>query len=436
MQITDQSNAPAMEPQMRRRLVAAAATLATLAIVFAGWIFGASLSSAVIASGLVVVDSSAKKVQHLTGGIVARINVKNGDRVAAGDIVLSLDDTQARANLGLVTSQLVQLVGRKARLVAERDGVFEVRFPSGFASSDPEAPAVMIGELQLLQTRRTQRVAQQDQLRQRIDQLGKEMEGLGAQQTAKDKEIDLLRDELLRMRILSRQQLIPTSRIVTAERELAKLEGERGQLIAQIARAGAQVSETELQITSVDLTTQSEASKELREIEARINELAERRISAEDQLRRIEIRAPQSGTVHELAVHTVGGIVNAGETIMMVVPTGDALAIEVRIAPGDIDQVSIGQRAVLRFPGLSRETTPEIAAEVSRVAADLTRDTQAGAFFLARLTAAAGEQAKLNKVRLLPGMPVEGYIEGSQRTTWSYLVKPITDQIRRAMRED
>ncbi len=426
-----------LEPALLRRLIATIVAIAALVVGMGGWVATASLSSAVIASGLVVVDSNAKKVQHPTGGIVASILVKNGDKITAGDVLLRLDETQARANLGLVTTQLVQLIGRKTRLSAERDGVSGLRFPNNFAASDPEAPTVMADEAQLFQSRRTQRTGQQDQLRLRIEQQGKEIEGLTAQRMAKEKEIKLLEDELGRLRDLYAKQLVPLARIVSSERDLAKLEGERGQLIAQIARVGGQTTETGLQITGIDQSAQSEAGRELRDTEARINELIERRMAAEDQMRRIELKAPQSGTVHELAVHTIGGVINAGEVLMLVVPSEDALAIEVRISPNDIDQVSIGRRAMLRFPSLSRETTPEIIGEVSRVAADLTREPQSGAvYFLARIRATGTEAEKLKSIKLVPGMPAEGYIEGSDRTTWSYLVKPVTDQIRRAFREE
>ena len=425
------------ERALQNRLMAAVGAIGAMLIVTAGWVAQASLSSAVIGSGLVVVDTSAKKVQHPTGGIVASIRVKNGDRVSAGDIVLTLDDTQARANLGLVTSQLVQLVGRKSRLRAEQDGVPEIRFPVNFLHSDIEAPAVMAAELQLFQTRRIQRVGQQDQLRQRIGQYNKEIEGLGAQLAAKEKEIKLLEDDLSRMRDMFKRQLVPSTRVLQAERDMARLEGERGQLIAQIARSGGQISEAELQIVGIDQGVQSDAGKELRDVEAKINELLERKLSAEDQLKRVEVRAPQSGIVHELTVFTVGGVINAGETVMMIVPTEELLALEVKVSPNDIDQVSLGRRATLRFPSLSRGETPEIIGEVTRVAADLTREQQSGAaYFLVRMTAKGTEEEKLRAIKLVPGMPVEAHIEGGQRTALSYLVKPVSDQIRRAFREE
>jgi HlyD family secretion protein len=206
---------------------------------------------------------------------------------------------------------------------------------------------------------------------------------------------------------------------VLMERDETRIGGEHGALIAQIARAGTQIGETELQILNVDQTRQSEAQRELREIEARIAELAERRIAAEDQLRRIELRAPIAGVVHELGVHTVGGVISAGEPVMLIVPSTELLTIEVRIAPADIEA---GQKSVLRFPAFNQRTTPEFAGTVTRVAADLTREAQTGqTFYLARVKVDEQALAALGGLKLVPGMPVEAFIETGERTacrTW------------------
>ncbi|HET7156450.1 MAG TPA: HlyD family type I secretion periplasmic adaptor subunit, partial [Hyphomicrobiaceae bacterium] len=219
----------------------------------------------------------------------------------------------------------------------------------------------------------------------------------------------------------------------TAQRDLTRLKGEWGAIVAQIARAHGQISETELQILNLDQTMQTEASKELREMEARMAELAERRVAAEDQLKRVVLRAPQIGIVHDLAVHTVGGVVGAGETAMLIVPNMDELSVEVRIATSDIDQVYVGQEATLRFPAFNQRTTPEIKGTVTRVGADLTRETQTNsAFYIARIRP---EESQRQALKLVPGMPVEAFISASDRTAISYLVKPLSDQLTRALRE-
>jgi HlyD family secretion protein len=397
------------------------------------WAATTQIGGAVIASGTVVVDSNIKKVQHPTGGIVAAISVKNGDAVKAGDMVLTLDHTQARANLGIVTSQLVQLTGRKARLEAERDLAEAIRFSAGFLASGEEAKAIAEGEKRLFKFRRTFKQGQTAQLTERIGQIKEEIKGLTAQREAKKSEVDLMVEELDRLEVLRKKELMATNRILAAQRDLTRLKGEWGALVAQIARAQGQVSEVQLQIIALDQTMQTEATKELRELEARVAELDERKVAAEDQLKRVVLTAPQDGIVHELAVHTVGGVIGPGETVMTIVPSQDELSIEVRIATSDIDQVRVGQTAILRFPAFNQRTTPEVSGTVTRVGADLTRDNQTNTvFYVVRIRP---DEAQLEGRKLLPGMPVEAFIATGDRTALSYLVKPITDQVVRAFRE-
>jgi HlyD family secretion protein len=276
-----------------------------------------------------------------------------------------------------------------------------------------------------------------NQLRERVGQFRQEIIGLTAQRDAKKIEIELMKDELEKLVELRRKELIPQPRVLAAQRDLTKLQGEWGSLEAQIARSLGSISEITLQIIAVDQTVQTDANKEIREIEARLAELAERRTAAEDQLARIDIRAPQTGTVHELSVHTVGGVIAPGEQIMLIVPTQDSLAIEVRVSPIDIDQIGIGQKAVLRFTAFNQRTTPEFSAEVSRIGADITKEQQTNAFYyLVRLKISDTDTERLRKIKLVPGMPVEAFIETSHRTMASYLLKPLTDQVARAFKED
>lgn len=427
----------ALEPALARRLTVGLGLIALMGASVAGWAANSQLSGAVIAPGVIVIDTSVKKVQHQTGGIVGAIMVKTGDTVKAGDVVLRLDDTQARANLGIITSQIVQLTGRKARLIAERDNASTITFPATFAASDPEAPTVAEGETKLFNKRRAALEGQKSQLKERVGQLDREIEGLTAQTAAKDEELKLMKDEMARVVTMRKKELVPVQRLLSTQRDHTRLEGERGVLTAQIAKARGSISETELQIFGLDQSTQSEANKELREIEARIAELAERRTAADDQLKRIELRAPQSGIIHELAVHTIGGVIAPGETIMSIVPKDEDFAIEVKISPIDIDQVAIGHPATLRFSAFNQTTTPELKGYVSQRAEELTKEPQTGnTYYTARLRIADGEREKAQKMKLVSGMPVEGFIETSQRTALSYLMKPFTDQINRAFREE
>ena len=224
-------------------------------------------------------------------------------------------------------------------------------------------------------------------------------------------------------------------RVTALERDAARLEGERGQLIATTAQAKGKISEIELQILQIDQDLRSEVAKDLREVQGKIAELVERKVAAEDQLKRIDIRAPQNGMVHQSTVHTVGGVITPGEAIMLIVPEADALTVEAKLAPQDIDQVRVGQTAALRFSAFSQRTTPELAGVVSRVSADLTTDQRTGAaYYVVRITLSESELARLEGLRLVPGMPVEAFIRTGERTVLSYVLKPFTDQITRSFR--
>lgn len=427
---------PPVSDGVRTYMMAGLAAGVVLLGGFGGWAATSELSGAVIAGGTVVVESNVKKVQHAGGGIVGNIRTRNGASVAAGDILMSLDDTQTRANLGIVVSQIVELTGRKARLLAERDDAAEIEFPLGFATLGPETDRVAAGERRLFEGRRKTSAGQKAQHAERIAQLGHEIGGLSSQRGAKARELALVREELARVRQMHDRNLLPVTRLLAMQREEARIDGEHGALGAQIARASGQIGEIELQVIAVDETIQTEAQKELREIEARIAELAERRVAAEDQLKRIDLRAPISGIVHELNVHTVGGVIAPGETAMLIVPDDDQLVIEVRASPTDIDQIRAGQTTMLRFSAFNQRTTPEVPGKVSRVAADLMRDAQSGlTYYLVRIKPDEATLAKFVGLKLLPGMPVEAYIETGQRTALSYLMKPLTDQFARAFKE-
>jgi HlyD family secretion protein len=422
-----------LEPALARRLLLGIMLVVLMVGSVGGWAATTSIGGAVIASGFVVVESNIKKVQHPTGGIVAEIAVKNGNTVNAGDIVISLDDTQARANLGIVVSQLVQLRGRKARLEAERDQADQVKFPIDFVISGEDAPAIMEGEKRLFEVRQSVKNGQIAQFHERIGQLTQEIKGTTAQRDAKAEEVELMREELERLEGMRKKDLVPTTRTLQAQRDLTRLRGEWGAHIAQIARSHGQISETELQIIGVTQNMQTDASKELREIEARIAELLERKVAAEDQLKRIYLRAPQTGYVHDLTVHTVGGVIGPGESVMSIVPTHDTLGVEARIGTADIDQVMVGQQAVLRFPALNQRTTPEIRGTVTRVGADLTKDPQGNAvYFTLRISVSDSDREAF---KIVPGMPAEAFISTHERTALSYLMKPLSDQVTRAFRE-
>ncbi|MGZ3408730.1 MAG: HlyD family type I secretion periplasmic adaptor subunit [Xanthobacteraceae bacterium] len=423
---------------INRHVVAGVLIVVFLGCGVGGWAATSEITGAVIATGQIVVDSNVKKVQHPSGGIVGELKVRDGDRVKAGDIVVRLDDTVTKANLAIVTKGLNELSARKARLEAERDGKPGVTFSKELLAqgNDSDVALAMDSEAKLFSARRDGRESQRAQLRNQITELGQQIQGFEAQQEAKQKEIKLISRELEGVLDLYKKNLVPLSRVTQLEREAARLEGERGQFIASIAQSKVKVSDTELQIIQIDQDLASDVGKELREIDGKIGEYVERKITAEDQLKRVDIRAPQDGTIFQSAVHTVGGVITAGEPIMMVVPEADNLAVEAKTNPAEIDQLQIGQRALMRFTNFNQRSTPEIYGVVSRISADISTDQRSGAsYYTIRISMPPDEVAKLGDVKLVPGMPVETFIQTGDRTVISYLAKPFTDQLKRAFRE-
>lgn len=402
-----------------------------------GWAATADLSGAIIASGSIVVDKHSKKVQHKDGGIVASIHVRAGDKVEAGQTLIRLDDTQTKAELGILRAQLVELTGRKARLVAERDALDEVRFPDAIDAMGAEAANVRAGESRLFDENRKSRQRQKEQLAARIAQIGDEIDGLSRQRDAKKTEHDVISKELHEVKSLQERSLTPITRVYQMQRESIRLTGEHGALIANIARARGQISELEMQILTLDQTVRSEAQKELRAIEARVAELTERHLAALDRLNRVELKAPQSGVVHELNVHTVGGVVSPAEAVMLIVPEGEPLTVEARFSPADRDQLQPGQITRMRFTAFNQRTTPEVTGAVETVAADVTTDPKNGlSYYSGRITLDGEAREKLGGLRLVPGMPVEVFVATGERTALTYLTKPFTDQFARAFKED
>jgi HlyD family secretion protein len=424
---------------IRLHLAAGLALVGLLAGGVGGWAATTHLAGAVVASGHFVVDSYPKKVQHAKGGIVGEIRVQEGEMVKAGEIVLRLDATQTRANLAIVTKRLNELHARLARLEAERDDRAAIDFPPDLSmdSTDPDIISAVRSETRLFEFRREARNARKAQLAERIAQYEHEIEGLKAQETAYTGGLTVLRTEIASQESLHDKGVVSVQRLNSLKTQAATYDGERGEKIAYQAQTQGKITETRLQILSIDQDMKTEVGRELREIQGQIGEFVERKVAAEDELKRIDILAPQTGIVHQLAVHTVGGVVNPAETIMLVIPEGDDLALEVRIAPRDIDQIQPGQRAVLRLSAFNQRTTPELSGRVSRIAADLTVEERTGlSFYVVRIAVPHEEMQKLGGLTLLPGMPAEAMIQTGERTALSYLVKPLADQLNRAFREE
>ncbi|QWG21857.1 HlyD family type I secretion periplasmic adaptor subunit [Bradyrhizobium sediminis] len=423
---------------LRNHLIGGTVIALVLTIGIGGWAATTELSGAITASGSVVVDSNVKKVQHLTGGIVGELLVREGDRVRTGDMLVRLDETVLRAGLAIYTKGLDEMRARKARLVSERDGAEHIVIPPELLDTplSAEFASALDSERKLFELRRTARQGQKSQLRQRIAQLDDEVRGYAALQHAKAEEIELIQRELTGVRILWQKNLIQINRLTLLEREAARLKGELAQSMASSAQVRGKISEIELQIIQIDQELSSEVAKELREIDGKIGEFIERKVTAEDQLKRVAIRAPQNGVVHQLNVHTVGGVVSPADPVMLIVPEADLLTVEAKISPQDIDQLYLGQPANLRFSAFNQRTTPEIQGAISRISADVTSDQRTGQnFYTARISITPEELARLGNVRLLPGMPAEIFARTYDRNVLSYFTKPLSDQIVRAFRE-
>jgi HlyD family secretion protein len=437
-QIGRASSGTGAEASIRRHIVAGSLLVGVLALGLGGWASTAEISGALIAQGSIVVDSNIKKVQHPTGGVVGEVRVHDGDRVKAGDILVRLDETVTQANLAIVTKGLNELYARKARLAAERDGADAMAVPRELAGTidSPDVKEAMDSERKLFQLRRTARLGQKDQLQQRIAQLQEQITGLIAQRDAKDKELGFIDQELSGVRDLWQRNLVQLNRLTSLERDEAKVQGERGQLIAASAEAKGRIAEIQLQILEVDQQFTSDVAKELREIDSKIGEAVERKVTAEDQLRRTDIRAPQDGLVFQSTANTVGGVITAGDQIMQIVPEADKLSVEVKVEPKDIDLIAFGQPVLLRFSAFNQRTTPELNGTIQRIAADTSNDQRTGqAYYVVRIDIDDGEIARLGAVKLTPGMPVEAFIQTGSRTLVAYLIKPLHDQLMRSFRE-
>ncbi len=424
---------------LRCNLIAGTVGIAVLFGGVGGWAATTELSGAVIASGIFVVDGNVKKVQHPAGGIVAELFVKEGQSVSAGETIMRLDGTVMRANLAAASKRLDYLHARQSRLEAERDGSPQVALPRILIKrlSASEAEATMISERRLFDDRRVSREGQKARLKEQVQQLHEQIGGLDVQQQAKGGEIGFVEKELEGLRRLYGIGGITMSQVNALERNAARLRGERGQLIASLAATKGRISEIELQLLQVDQTMRAEVAAELRDVENEKAKLVEQEVTAIDQLKHIEIKAPIGGVVHQLAIHTVGGVITSAETLMQIVPQERTLTVEARIAPQDIDQLAIGQEATLRLTAFNRNTTPELRGAVIRVSADLETDQQTGAsFYKAGIAVPDAELSRLSGFTLVPGMPVETFVRTGERTVVSYFAKPLRDHANRVFREE
>jgi HlyD family secretion protein len=410
-------------------------------VLIGGWAGFVPLSAAVTVPGNLVVQSNVKAIQHPTGGVVAEIAVNNGMRVEAGQLLVRLDATQARSSLQVLSKQLDDYHAKIARLVAERDGLADPEFPSDMMarSAEPGVKAILASELSVFAARVNARKSQKDLLESRVEQLGEEIGGLDSQLKSKASQIDLIAGELKGVQDLYDKRLVPLTRLTTLQRESARIDGERGQMTSSIAETKAKIGEAQLQIVKIEQDFRTDVVKELNDAQGKEAELAEHAVQAKDLLDRIELRAPTAGVVNQLTLHTIGGVVRAGDTIMEIVPDSDDLQIEAHVQPKDIDDVKMGQTALVAFSALNARTTPKVNGVVSYVSADASKDkdqiSATGPVFTVRVTIPEEERRRLGDAQLVAGMPAELFMKTGSHTMLSYLFKPINEQLSHAFIE-
>ena len=406
--------------------------------VVGSWSVLTELNGAVIAPATIMVESYSKKVQHKEGGIVGEIRVKDGDRVENGQALVFLDNTETKSELAIIDGLLDEALAKRARLEAQRDRSSVITFPDEILAraSEPALAAIMAGQTKLFDARLQAIVGKKEQLNQQIGQLTEQIGGLDSQKSAKEKQLSLISAELTDLKDLQSKGLVPVSRVLAMDRETARLDGERGELVASKASAEARIAEVRLQILQIDEEDLSQTLTDLREIEGKVAELKERKLAVASRLERMVIKAPITGDVYQLAVHTIGGVIGPGESIMLIVPEADDLILQAQVMPQDIDKVRPGQIAHIRFPSFNARLTPEVEAEVTQISADTSRTDQNSApFYSVRLMISAKELAKLGTNKLKPGMPAEAFIQTEAQTPLTYFLKPLTDQFAHALRE-
>ncbi|MFT6774177.1 MAG: HlyD family secretion protein, partial [Paracoccaceae bacterium] len=414
-------------------------TLIILVFGFGLWSTMADISSAVVAPGKVEVATKQQVVEHPDGGVVGEIGARDGDSVAAGDVLLRFDDTLMRNERESLATQYWELVARTARLYAEQTEAEEIVFGEDLlaATKHPGIAEIVTGQRQLFTARKRTMADQVKQLRERQAQIRQQVTGAEAQTNALERQLALVAQELEGQQKLYDSGLAQLNRLLSLQREEARLQGQVGELIASMAESRGKVAEIEIQVLNLESTRQEQAITQLRDIQYQQNQVREQLASVEERLDRLDVRAPIDGVVLGMTVFSVRSVVSPGEPILYLVPQNSLLVIESQIDTIFVDQVYAGQPATLRFPAFSSSTTPELEGHVVKISPDAFTDERTGrTYYTATLAPDDGELEKLVGLTLVPGMPVEGFIKAGDRTPLSYLTKPFTDYFSRAMIEE
>lgn len=403
------------------------------------WAVQTRLAGAIISQGVIEVQSNRQVVEHPDGGVVGEIYVRDGDAVSEGDLLVRLDDTFLSSEKTIVETQLFELLARRARLEAERDGVDPKALAARLAEIQQQEnvePDLIAGQQRLFEARLDTLNQQTEQLGKQLIQIESEIEGTEAQLVSLRRQVDLIQNELKDQQSLFDRGLTPASRVSALQREEASLTGEIGRLEAAVARLAGQIAATEIEIVELTATRREQAITALRDVQTQISELAERRLSLDVRLSRLDIRAPVAGTVYGSQVFALQSVIQPAEPMMYVVPQDTPLLVAARVDAIHVDQLHIGQPVSLRFPAFNQRETPEIDGRVVTVSADTFTDEISGqTYYRAEVAPEENQIDRLKGQALLPGMPVETMIKTDERTPLSYLVKPMTDYFNRAFRE-
>ncbi|MEM0986428.1 MAG: HlyD family type I secretion periplasmic adaptor subunit [Pseudomonadota bacterium] len=411
-----------------------------IGVVFGGlvaWSVLAPFEGAVLASGSIAVEGNRKAVQHLEGGIVAEINVREGDYVEAGEVILRLDGTATRAQLAALEARLSELAAREARLLAEQDGSRELAIRPELAdlAERPSVQSSLAGQASLRLARSESRASQARIMRQRVSQLQTRIEGSLNEISAKQSELTLVEREAQSLEGLRESGLVTETRMLELERAQFRLRGELEALNSGIATTRVQIGEAELELKRLQADFLEEVVQELRDVKAEIAELSEQRIAAIDRLKRLDIVAPTEGYAIGVRAHTEGGVITPSEPVLFVVPRDDRLVAKIRINPADIDKVSVGQDARLVFSAFAQKESPEVNGAIVTVSADAITDEATGMQFYEAIVEWPLEAPEAARFDLLPGMPVDAMVRTESRNVLSYLIKPFQDAMAKTFRE-
>ena len=407
-----------------------------------GWSFLAPLGSAALAPGSVTVEMYRKTVQHLEGGIVKAIHVRDGDTISKGQVLIELEDTSSRAQLETLRGQLYSALAREARLIAERDGKSTVTYPADLinaGATDPRAQEDIRVQNQSFSVRKRSRAGEIGILKEQRQQLQAKIEGIKAQKTSRSNLSDSLNKELLDFRAMLKEGYVEKQKVSELERRLAQSEGDRGDFIANISSAQTQISEIELKILQIDKDFQREVIEELSKVQSDLSELHEKTQWLDDTVTRTVITAPESGMVLGLTVHTLGAVIPPGGRLLDIVPQQEKLIIEAQVSPNDIDKVHSGQICEIRFSAFKAAKTPKVSGRLTTLSADrLTDEQNRTGYYLARVEVDKDglEELRQRGLILLPGMPAEALINTGDRTFFQYLIQPLSNIFARSLIED